>query len=126
MAIVKDKFRETKKYYLVYSELITAAKYRGTITYQEIARIIRFPLSGNWMGAQIGQLLGEISEDEVRHNRPMLSAVAVNTTGVPGTGFFWLAQQLKRLNNNSKKGRQKFWEEEKKAVYEAWKVNLKA
>ena len=28
----------SKEYYLIYAELITAARYRGTVTYQEIAR----------------------------------------------------------------------------------------
>jgi hypothetical protein len=34
-----NKYRGKVIYHLVYNELITAARYRGTITYQEIAQI---------------------------------------------------------------------------------------
>jgi hypothetical protein len=34
MSVVKSKYRGSKEYALVYTELITAAKYRGTFTYQ--------------------------------------------------------------------------------------------
>ncbi len=50
----------------------------------------------------------------------MLSALAVGMNGVPGEGFFSLAQQLGRLTDNSKEARAAFWESEKQAVYQAW------
>jgi hypothetical protein len=52
-------------------------KYRGTTTYVHV--------------------LGEISEDEVRAGRSMLSAVAVNVAGHAGPGFLALARGLGRL-----------------------------
>jgi len=61
MTIVKSKYRGTKEYALVYCELITAAKYRGTVSYQEIAKMMSIPLSGNYMSSLLGQILGEIS-----------------------------------------------------------------
>jgi len=40
------------------------------------------PLTGNYMGSQLGQVLGEISEAELNQGRPMLSALAVGARGV--------------------------------------------
>jgi hypothetical protein len=116
-------YRGTKEYAFIYTELITAAKYRGTLTYQEIAKIVGLPLSGSHMGSEIGKILGQISEDEVSHGRPMLSAIAVNVQGVPGPGFYELAKQLDRLKENS--DMEIFWQAEYQAVYETWKVVLK-
>lgn len=119
----KGKYRGTREYALVHCELITAAKYRGTVTYQEIAKMMGIPLSGNYMSSLLGKILGEISEDEVANGRPMLSAIAVGVNGQPGTGFYVLARDLGKLTNQSEGD---FWEAEKKAVYETWKVKIKA
>jgi len=121
--MVENVYRGTKEYALVYAELITAARYRGMVTYQEVAKLIGFPLEGNLMGSRIGQLLGEISEDEVNKGRPMLSAIVINTTGTPGPGFFALAKQLVKLKDGDDE--KKFWRSELEAVHETWKVVLK-
>jgi hypothetical protein len=120
--MVKE-YRGTKEYAIVYAELITAAKYRGTVTYQEIAKLIGLPLEGNLMGSQIGLLLGEISEDEVAHGRPMLSAIVVNTQGLPGPGFFALGKQLGKIKDGDDE--KKFWQMERSSVHQTWKVELK-
>lgn len=125
MSVVSNKYRGTKEYHLIYSELITASRYRGTITYQEIAQIIGLPLKGSYMGAEIGHLLGEISEDELNAGRPMLSSIAVNVQGSLGAGFFNLARSLGKLAEESKEAENDFLEEESEAVYETWKVVLK-
>lgn len=65
MTIVKAKYRGTTKYFHVMAELVRAAQYRGLTTYQDIAVIMGLPLSGSHMGREVGQVLGEISEDEV-------------------------------------------------------------
>jgi hypothetical protein len=39
MPYVADRYRGRVEYELVYRELITAAQYRGTVTYQEMAVI---------------------------------------------------------------------------------------
>jgi len=49
------------------------------------------------MGKEVGHILAEISEDEAQNGRPMLSAIAVNSTGVPSFGFFDLAKRLGAL-----------------------------
>ena len=123
MTKTKNTYRNTKEYAFIHAELITAAKYRGTVTYQEIAKIIGLPMKGNFMGSQIGHLLGEISEDEVTNKRPMLSAIAVGVSGEPGPGFFPLAKQLGKLPDGMDK--KTFWREQCKAVYETWGVVLK-
>lgn len=125
MITLEPKYRGKKEYLLVLAELITAARYKGRVTYQEIAKLIGFPLEGNYMGAEIGHLLGEISEDEVKNGRPMLSAIVVNTTGRPGPGFFDLARYLKRLTGTSSEEEHRFWERELSAVHDAWHVILK-
>lgn len=122
MSATEGKYRGTKEYALIYCELITAAKYRGTVTYQEIAKIMGIPLSGNNMSRLVGQILGEISEDEVAKGRPMLSAIAVGVNGHPGPGFYSLARTLGRLSDQAEAD---FWEAERKAVYETWRVRLK-
>ncbi len=124
MITVDPKYRGKPEYFRIFLEIITVAKYRGTITYQEIAKILCFPLTGNYMGSEIGHLLGEISEDEVNSGRPMLSAVAVNVSGKPGPGFFELARHLHRLGSENQDDEIQFWENELKSVYDTWKTKL--
>lgn len=124
MSKVPDKYRGTITYHLVYKELITAARYRGTVTYQEIAKIMGLSLQGNHMSKETGWMLGEISEDEFNAGRPMLSAVAVSISGTPGDGFYVLAKDLGKLTEDSPEAKRHFWEKEKAAVYEVWKIKL--
>jgi len=83
MSVVSDKYRGSKEYFLVYCELIKAARYGGLTTYQAIAQIMGLPLTGHHMSAETGHILGEISEDEINHGRPMLSAIAVGASDRP-------------------------------------------
>ena len=122
MTVVDNRYRGKKEYSLVYTEMITAARYRGTVTYQEIAQIMGLPLQGSHMGMEVGWILGEISDDEVANGRPMLSAIVVNVQGLPGPGFFTLARQLGKLQDDNE---QAFWERERQLVYETWKVVLR-
>jgi hypothetical protein len=120
-----SKYRGHKIYHLVFHELLTAARYRGLITYQEIAQLMGLPMTGNYMGHEVGFVLGEISEDEVAHGRPMLSALAVGVSGEPGDGFYTWAEDLGRLKDDSKKAHKQFWDQERQAVYDTWKVEIK-
>jgi hypothetical protein len=119
-----ERSRDTRESAIIFMELITAARYRGTVTYQELAALVGLPLQGNYMGAMLGGYLGAISEDEVKHGRPMLSAIAVTTAGKPGEGFFGLAKDLGRLTSESASHRQAFWEAEKRAVYLTWQMTF--
>ena len=103
----------------VLAELVNAAQYRGVTTYQDIALIMGLPTTGHRMGRETGAILDEISTDEVRAGRPMLSAVVVNTEGKPGPGFFRLAAELGRAAGGD--ADVEFWKRERNAVYEAWK-----
>jgi hypothetical protein len=123
MPTVVSKYRGTKAYHLVYCRLLTAAQYRGTVTYQEIAKILRLPMKGSHMGREIGWILGEISEDEHTAERPMLSAVAVNVGGGPGPGFFAFARELGILSSEPSEER-RFWEAEREKVYSTWAEDL--
>jgi hypothetical protein len=96
----KPKYRGTPMYFHVMAELVRAAQYRGVTTHQDIAAIMGLRVIGSYMGRETGYILGEISEDEVNANRPMLSAVAVGVNGKPGPGFFSFAQQLSLLDSN--------------------------
>lgn len=126
MSLEENKYYETKAYHLIYSELINAARYRGTLTYQEIAKIVGLPSRGSHMGHEIGFLIGGISENEVAHGRPMLSAIAVGVSGEPGEGFYSWAERLKGIKLDTPEAQRQFWRQEKEAVYETWKIDLQA
>jgi hypothetical protein len=122
MGVVKDKYRGTTTYFHVMAELVRAAQHRGLTTYQDVAVIMGLPIRGSHMGRETGQILGEISEDEVAAGRPMLSSVAVSMEGRPGPGFFALARQLGRLAGDESDAA--FWERERQVVYATWKRAL--
>ncbi len=117
---MSKQYRGTREYALIFAELITAARYRGTVTYQELAELVGLPTHGSHMGAELGAYLGAISEDEVQQGRPMLSAIAVGKNGRPGGGFFPFAKELGRLASDEPADQQAFWEAEKKVVYATW------
>jgi hypothetical protein len=94
MPVVADKYRGSKEYLLVYSELIRAARYRGTTTYQAISEIMGLPLRGSYMGKEVGQMLGEIVEDEFNQGRPMLTAIVVGGGWFTWSGFLCPGQRL--------------------------------
>jgi hypothetical protein len=118
---MSNKYRGTKAYAIGYSTLISVARVRGLATYQGIAELTGLPKRGRIMARQVGDLAGEISEDEVKQGRPMLGALVVDLTkGLPGDGFFTLAQRLQRFTG---KGKRMFWEEERRAAYETWRAS---
>lgn len=123
MSIVKDKYRGTTTYFHVMGELVRAAQYRGVTTYQDVAAIMGLPQSGNYMGSEVGQILGELVEDEVKANRPMLSVVVVDTRGRIGSGFFPLARSLGRFSGGEA-DEEAFVRTEREATYEAWRRPL--
>lgn len=67
-------------------------------------------------------VLGEISEDELNQGRSILSAIAVGVSGLPGQGFFGLAEQLGKLPAAaSDEEKRDCWEQERQALYETWR-----
>jgi hypothetical protein len=105
----------------IYAELITAARYRGVVTYQHLARLAGLPLKGSYMGKEIGMYLGAVSDAEHELGRPLLSAVAVSTKDTPGSGFFSIARDLGRYRGKTREDERAFWKAEQEAVYDAWK-----
>jgi hypothetical protein len=120
MSICKDKYRGTREYFLATCELIGAARARTVVNYKQIAQLTGLPQRGSYVASQMGQLLGEIAEDEVNRGRPMLSAVAVGVSGKPGSGFYALARLLGRLKDDSEAAEDAFWRSELEAVYATW------
>lgn len=121
-----EKYRGSTTYVLVYAELANAARYQGLTTYQAIAQIMGLPLRGSYMGHETGVMLDEINEDELANGRPLLTAVCVGATGMPGSGFFKLAHKVGRYAGHSPADQESFWEAERAAVYEAWKRQFKS
>jgi hypothetical protein len=120
MAIVPDKYRGTRTYSLVYCKLLTAARRKEGVPYEEIRQIMGLEAQGG-MAKEIGQLLGEINEDEHNNGRPMLSAVAVeSTTRMPGEGFFKFAKELNKFDGETDEDKRDFWRDEIQRVYEIW------
>jgi hypothetical protein len=117
---MQNTVSESVEYYWVYSELIAAARRRGTVTYQELAHVVGLPLTGNYMGKRIGELLGAVSGNEVKHGRPMLSAIAVTANGYPGGGFFSWARELGLLNTDEPHAERAFVEAQQRKIYEIW------
>jgi len=118
--IVPDKYRGSTEYRSACDELIRVARAGKTIYYSDLANILGLPTSGDQMRHEVSHLLGEISEDEVTlHKRPMLSAVVVSReNNRPGSGFYELARQLKKLTAGE--AEEDFWVQEVNRVYTVW------
>lgn len=81
----------------VYDRLVEAARARGFVHYAELAKMLGIDMDNPHFGAQVGKVLGRISEDEVAAGRPMLSAIVVSKdTMLPGRGFFNLGEELRQ------------------------------
>ncbi len=120
MGIIPDKYRGTQTYSLVYCRLLNAARKKESVGYEEIGQIMGLEAHVG-MAREIGQLLGEINEDEHNNGRPMLSAVAVEpTTRMPGEGFSQFAKQLNKFDGETDEDKREFWRDEIQRVYEIW------
>jgi hypothetical protein len=73
------------------------------------------------MGKEVGQILGEISQEEFEHGRPMLSVLVYNVRGLTGGGFFDLARELGKLQATTPEAEAQFLEQERNAVYATWR-----
>ena len=82
----------------VYERLVQAARAREFVHYGELAKMLGIDMDNPHFGAQVGKVLGHISEDEVAAGRPMISAIVVSRdTMLPGYGFFTLGQELHQV-----------------------------
>ena len=123
MTTIGSKYRGTKEFLQVYCELIQTARYRGVVYYKRIAHLIGIDDPGHHMAREVGQVRGEISEDEHHAGRPMLSAVAVGSEDYPGEGFFALGRDLGLLDSEDESEKQRFWEQQRDRAYDTWCVD---
>ena len=99
-------------------KLIEVAGKGETITYKKLMNEMGGPGRG-----YIGQVLEEICQEEDRHGRPLLSALAVHTVDLmPGNGFWKLSVVRKHFSHSraSRKKKIDFWENERDKVYKHW------
>jgi hypothetical protein len=95
----------------------SVASRRGTIAYSDLTPLIR-SISFAPDEKPFHNLLGQVSIEEDRAGRGMLSAVVIHKTGNkrPGAGFFELAQELGRDVHDH----ERFWSEELQRVHRVW------
>ena len=105
--------------------MFNAARYRGTVTYADIAEIRGLAPTGHYVWAEVGHMAGGISEAEHANEGPLLGALAVTgVTGSVGPGFFVLARRLGKLQRTTPNEERHFWEQERAAIYSTWERRL--
>ncbi len=94
------------------------ANKRQMIPYSEFVPYITAVRFDGPHDPRLFHFLGEISADEARRGRGMLTALVVHKGGdfQPGPGFFELAKELGHEVDDI----EKFWIQEVKRVFEAW------
>ena len=100
-----------------------ALEHGETITYDNLRNQVQSNTNTDLPYEMFFVYLGEVNirlkafTDNI-NKLPMLTALVVNSTHLPGSGFFKLAEDLKYSVNDQRQ----FWEEQKKAVYkvELW------
>lgn len=126
MTVMSARYRGTAEYDRARDLMIQIARRGTVIEYRpQIAAILGIgPAdSGDHIPQQLGQLCGEISEDEFLAGRPLLSAVAMNQDGQPGTGFFKLAAALGQFHGSGVDAETKYWLAEHARVCDYWQVH---
>lgn len=100
-----------------------ARKRNGYIHYQELSdrcqlgfHLQEYPQER----LEIGYILGDISEHEHIHNRPLLSALVITTSGEEGGGFFRLCESLGFGNASKLKNDPTFAAIQMNLCYEFW------
>ena len=82
----------------VYDRLVRAARAQEFVHYGELAKMLGIDMDNPHFGAQVGKVLGRISEDEVAAGKPMISAIVVSRDDMlPGKGFYNLGKQLHQV-----------------------------
>ena len=118
---IERTYRGSREYQRVHDKLVHAAQHQTHIFYADVADVLG-PLGEDDDVAHEGaRLLGEISEDEQRAGRPMLSALTVSGRGAPAATFFNLARRLGKLASTDPADEMAFWMAEKGRVYDTWK-----
>ncbi len=96
--------------------LIQVAKARKLITYSELTSMLQSAYV-HYHSPLLAQLLVDIGSQEVRAGRGILPALVVTKdTGLPGGGFFKIADE----RGYDLSDPEKFWREAVEKVYEQW------
>lgn len=108
---------------VIYPVLVRAAMERRFVRYGEIAPLVGIDLSHQSGPGEIGRLLGEISEDEHRVGRPLLSSIVVRAgfgqgQGTPGSGYYKMAREQRVLNSGEDE--EAFWMREVERIFAFW------
>lgn len=116
--IADEAWRQAKNE--IISVLAAVAAARKTISYSALAQKISAVRLGP-DDPRLHSMLGEVSTEEDRAGRGMLSVLVVHKTGdmEPGDGFFKLAVELKKKFSD----REKFWIDELNRVYAVWQAS---
>jgi alkylated DNA nucleotide flippase Atl1 len=105
----------------IYEALKQVARAGGLICYSEIAHLAGVDLNTGRGRREMGRILAEICQNEVRQGRPMLGSVVVRKdSSMPGEGYFRGAQRLDRFHGECAAEKQAFWTEEVQRVHEHW------
>ncbi|MCH8807058.1 MAG: hypothetical protein IH986_13340 [Planctomycetes bacterium] len=107
----------------LYERLIEVASAQKCVYYREIAPLVNLDMSLPPDRAEIGRLLGEVSQHEHALGRPLLSLVVISHEGnKPGKGFFTLARDLGVYTGPDE---DTYWNTELKRVWAASKRESK-
>ena len=107
----------------IYEKLINVARSQKLISYDDLNRQLNLGLDFTMPPDRdlIGHWLGEISENEVKVGRHMLSALVGHqegeSVGDPGKGFYKYARELGIYRGGDDLG---FWAKEVKWLHEYW------
>jgi hypothetical protein len=75
--------------------LIADARAGRVLNYGPIGKLFDLNMDNPQHRIRIGEMLGDVSREEVEQGRPMLSSIVVQTdTDLPGHGFFRLGHEL--------------------------------
>ncbi len=119
MSVIKSVYRGRKEYLIAHAALVLAAHSRSLLTYTGLAQLTGLPSRGNRLQQTVGQLLGEIGEDEFDAQRPILSALAVDKrTGLPSFGFSKLTDALGLTKGMSRTRRIAFLRRQQTELFE--------
>lgn len=103
--------------------LIKVAKRKSVINYTDLLKQsgVRLDMSNPHDRGVLGNLLGDISWNEVQEGRPMLSSVALHAGDFKqGGGFFDLAEELYSISLPSADAELEFGMDEMNKTHEFW------
>lgn len=104
----------------VFDKLVATARAKSLVTYTDLGKVADLDVSESENVTDLGKILDEIAEADVKAGRPLLAAVVVRAdTQVPSAGLFKFAKKHGLMKGNDTLG---FWAAELRRVYEAWSV----